>query len=464
MLNLYLKNNNANFWKPLVFVFIYIIITNSFFWVADSVLLTQRPIINIDYFIVVILFFSRFIVLRYLGFFLFLLIFVVDLVFWLRQLFPFIRLGDIFYFLKVFYMGPYVYKIYLLFMIFLYFLEIFSINFSKRFFSIKEVLCSVIFILICFHFFLDKGVDKNMFSKGGFLSSQILNIYNMKDSLMYNKFSWDSEIIPSGFKGATDVLFHQEKRPDRVLLVIVESLGLPHDKVIENFIIEPILNDKTQEKIINFERRGQDFVGATVSAELRELCRANITNFNIKSIQVGWESCLPNQLARNGYKTYGLHAANGAMYDRFFWYPKSGLKNNFFFENFPENTRCYSFPGVCDRDLFPFVSSVFEKNKGKVFFSWMTLNSHYPYDIRDIKKQNIDCSVIGLDSSSDACRLIYLQRQFFEGLAYLVSQESMKGVHVYLVGDHQPPIIDKRYTNIFEENKVLSMTFEIKSR
>src|SRR5690606_37154859 len=137
-----------------------------------------------------------------------------------------------------------------------------------------------------------------------------------------------------------------------------------------------------------------------------------------------------------------LHGASGTMYDRAFWYPKAGFQETHFLESKARSKRCYSFPGACDVDLFSEVEDFFNQHE-QGFFYWLTLNTHSPFDQRDVHNNLFDCSQLNMHDISVTCIYFTLHSQFFYFLAELLKKPSMRGVEVVVVGDHIPGIMHK---------------------
>jgi len=228
-----------------------------------------------------------------------------------------------------------------------------------------------------------------------------------------------------------------EKTSSRLMLVVAESWGQELDPRIQQKLLQPLQN-LSGRKLEQGEVRP---TGMTLAGELRELCHLVPMHYNLKPVEKGFEQCLPNQLRAAGYETLSLHAATGMMYDRLYWYPRVGFDRSVFFESRFWPRRCYSFPGGCDADMFDEVHSFFQK-PGKRFLYWLTLNSHAPYDLRDLRNDRFDCAAFAIESSSEVCRNLKLQAQFFEGLAHALDQDVMRDVRVIVVGDHEPVIMD----------------------
>src|SRR5690606_39278501 len=68
--------------------------------------------------------------------------------------------------------------------------------------------------------------------------------------------------------------------------------------------------------------------------------------------------------------------------------------------------------------LFPYTTlfrSLLQQQKQFVY--WLTLNSHAPYDPRDIQKDLFPCEQFKIAAQSEVCRNFKIHAQFFEALA-----------------------------------------------
>ena len=264
-------------------------------------------------------------------------------------------------------------------------------------------------------------------------------------------------------KGVTkkiyNYMYNNKLSSDKYLLIVNESFGKPNSEQVLNEILKPL--HKINNKMEFYEQSEISWNSATVYGELRELCRAQPKNLNLKKMTIGFEYCLPNELKKYGYKSFSYHAALGSMYDRNIWYRKVGFNEMKFFESKNWLNHCYSFPGGCDTEFY---SDIEEKllSNDKVFVYWLTLNTHSPYDLRDLKKDVFRCEDYDIDIESQSCRSFKLQAQFFYNLAELLRKKEMAGVEVFIAGDHTPPIYSsyekKKY---FDDDKIVTLNFKI---
>lgn len=291
--------------------------------------------------------------------------------------------------------------------------------------------------------------------------------YILQDSLKLNR-------VRQAVGGDPDIEYHDVRHPSavkltigerpasqRILFVISEAWGLPRDpKLLE----EQILALRKSPNVQDLAVQGVHARGATAAGELRELCGLIPSRMNfgkMTSDLVG--ECLPLKLKTQGYKTVAVHGADSSMYRRSRWYPVLGFEEMIFKDDMPPvASNCYSFPGYCDKNIFPVVND--QLKKSKVFVYWLTLNSHIPYDRRDIMnyRESLCGEFSGAHESELLCNYQNLHVQFFEGLAKLLEDEALRGVKVVVVGDHAPIFYDDETRGRFEPEQVSMLHFTVK--
>lgn len=250
-------------------------------------------------------------------------------------------------------------------------------------------------------------------------------------------------VYPIGFEPRISHWTNSElPPPDRILLIVVESWGTMKDQQAQQALLQPIYamrdsfdwieQDQTQSK------------PTTVEAELRYLCGLGIHYLNMKSVTESLGNCLPWQLKSHGYATTAIHGATGEMHMRKHWYPRTGFDAIHFSDTDHWQTRCHSFPGICDKEIMDsFIPKAFSQN-GRQFVYWLTLNTHAPYDQRDLRLDTFNCQRHMMTEGSEACRLSKLHAQFFHDFSQALQKPEMHGVEVFIVGDHSPPLLDQR--------------------
>lgn len=451
-------------YKSLLISLLLILIPNAVMYLIAVYTGTERLILNLDYFLPILLLAYK----QRIGFFIiFFIIAFLDFLIIFAQIFPFIRISDLFYLLKFAVQASNTYIAFGLFLLFIVFLES---SFIKRAYhpSLNKTLLIVFNILIYSYFlsinFIEQ--DKSKFWKPSneqVLGSQSLNYWNNSHQGFVQTYNVTGDAFSKFISiGSTDYLFKSpETQNDKILLIINESWGETFKPTIQSEVLKPIL---TSVNVQNIEQGILGFSGFTINGEMRELCQKSVIHFNLKDKLEGFGNCLPHILNDLGYKTVAAHGALGLMYDRKHWYPRAGFEKVLFRDiglNLP-NSRCYSFPGNCDIDIASRVREEFESNKdNKLFFYWLTLNTHSTYDKKDLKIDTFDCKHHNIDEVTASCRNLKLQKQFSTIVSNLIANPEMSGTDVIMVGDHEPPIIGNE-ASVFRADTVPFIRFQVK--
>ncbi|MCW8125641.1 sulfatase-like hydrolase/transferase [Microbulbifer halophilus] len=447
------------FWAILVVI----LAPNLFFGVLAQHLDLGRPYINIDYALVMLVVILN---QRLLGIFFLFLSFFFDALGLVGQVFPILRLTDIFYVFSFVGITPWIYKFYILVFILVYIfccmLCMRKSNSRKR---LEILFCVNVLVLGYFYTAIFGGEDGKRIwrhTENPIIDSQIVFGLESRETGFVQGLDAEGALFEDvKISGATAPWFDANKEVDeKVLLIVSESWGVT-DKKLQEAILAPILD--LRESFTDWKRGSIDFRGITVQAEMRELCQLHPLHFNFEEHTEELKQCLPNLLKKRGYKTHAFHGAAGLMYDRMRWYPDVGFDKMTFFESHVWPRRCYSFPGACDSDMADYVKKSLEA-KGKVFSYWLTLNSHYTYDKRDIHSDYLDCEHFNLKVGSQSCRNFKLHAQFFNDLAGLLKSPVMSNTRVVVVGDHEPPITNaKEKEQYFTEGKVPWISLKVKN-
>ncbi|MEN5171994.1 sulfatase-like hydrolase/transferase [Acinetobacter higginsii] len=442
--------------------FLYILLlflAPNIFWQTISCFFEiHRSFINFDYIWVLVFFQLN---KKKLGIIVLLLLCFFDFLNLFSQIFPFIRILDLLYLIKFsLFSSPVNIFLPLIFLIFIFSYDFFL----KKSISNLKGLDIIIFInILLFSFFIQNYfLQENnrvwSIEAKKIINSQLLNTYEVRSDGFLDDFSTQGDAfqhinIPSASKN----LKVQPFKHNKILLIVNESWG-----VVPNHIQQAILKDVVESShVVSYKIEKLITNGFTINGEIRELCGIGLKHFNLKDQKDGFDSCLANLYKRQGYSTIAMHGATGAMYDRKYWYPKAGFEHIIFRDTIGTlKSRCYSFPGFCDRDLLSLITEQFRVND-KLFYYWLTLNSHVNYDLRDLKKDMFDCQEFGIDISSSSCRNLKLQKQFFYYLAELIKKPEMHGAYIIVVGDHAPPVYGNS-KNIFEKDAVGVLMVQVK--
>lgn len=429
---------------------ILLIFPNILFWFAAWYTNTSRPIINMDYLFATLLICLPIRWFRWLGAGLFIFATLIDNLMMIVQIFPFMDLSAIQYFLPFITVAPKPYLVALAFLgIYVLILPLIMTKIAQkqnRFYAFAISLCLILIGLV-----IKDDVKYAQFA--GIMARDNYFVIHTQTQLYSDlteegfvvESSWTPQLKPilPDQQYAIQKLLNQP-RSDKVLFIISESWGTPRTQEMQDDMYAQILQRK--DKLEFFNSSYFDFEGATVQGEMRELCQLNVRGFALsRSDDSEFSACTPNQFKQMGHHTIAMHGTSGKLYDRFAWYPKAGFQETIFGENLIGMRRCAAFSGVCDGELTEKV--IPEKFKqyqnGKLFFYWLTLTSHQPYEVDDIHGgKRFDCHRYGMKPKGDICHNAQLQTQFLDGIAQLIDKPEMKGTEVLIVGDHMPPILD----------------------
>lgn len=426
--------------NTLVAVGVVLMLNIGFMAVANTVG-SQRPWVNLDYAVALVFFAFGF---QVVGGLLGLVFLLADTLVLVGQILPFPRVSDLLYLLRFSALASSLHQTLILGVAILIAAKLAGLVIAGR--RVRPLSALIVLnALIATAYFLSQHSGEEDFAtkywsiRTPAVASQSSSFLSMRFSRFLDSFHYDGEALKPGPAGASsawnDVPSIGDR--DRLLLVVVESWGSPLNGEIERALLAPLRQIPTT----LFESGYTRFTGFTIDGELRELCALSPQHFNLRDVETGFENCLPKRLQAAGYKTAAMHGATSLMYDRRHWYPRAGFDDMTFFEDKVWPRRCYSFPGACDLDMLPELKNFFSQS-GKRFMYWLTLNTHAPYDVRDLRTDHFDCVAYGVGEDTESCRVLKLQADFFAGLAEQLRTDAMKGVEVIIVGDHSPKLMN----------------------
>lgn len=408
-----------------------------------------RPLINIDYFFVCALYlFSPWFFLLYF------IIFFIEAFLIINQIYPIYYISELFVLAGDASSLPFF--VILKIALFIAFFILFTASFI---FFRKKIKLSYIekksysFVLVIFFLFLVFFCQISM--DNFFINSQVGVFLKKRNNYVLNQQSYDI-----GFNSPIySQIINDYKNEEKILLIVNESYGYFKDKKINHDIIKSIVKQQKNFKL--FKYGYFPYKGVTIGGEFRELCDKNSRGVDFDSLQNAYSDCIPLKMKKSGFTTVAVHGGDEDFYKRKLWYPKVGFSEIYFDKKFPDLKNCKAFNGKCDSDLMSFIASKFTGDSKK-FIYWLTISTHEPYDEKIVDSQRINCSVYNLADTSLVCKNIKLQAQFFDQLSVLVENPAFRGVHVYIVGDHPPPIWDQREKEKYLEQSVSWVSFKIK--
>lgn len=455
------KYQNSIIWSYFSFLALAVILPNTAFDITVQHFDLNRPLVNIDYILSIILIISGY---RLFGIISLVTFTLIDAFSIILQIMPAIHQPhDLVELLPFLFFAPKLYivagaslVVYIIVVAILLIIIAPHTN-KKSGFVVFNISLYIYLYLLLFNSDAVPGF-KRYITETGFISSQSYNYFDYQhESYLKSVGVWPKKMIaPVEYTGELSSLYRlaDTQLPNRLLLIINESWGTNRSDHINRAIIKPLLARKND---LNYLRYGSAVSNiSTINAEFRELCSLKTfgANQHLINREEGFADCLPNRLKMIGYNTYAIHGATKIMYHRVHWYPRIGFEKQFFSQNSRWPTKCKSFPGICDLDLGDEVINYFSL-PGKRFMYWLTLNTHAPYDLNDLRVDTLDCKSIDIDPDTSTCRNLKLQAQFFFGLSELIDDPRMSGVTVRVIGDHPPPIFNaserKKY---FNENEI----------
>lgn len=416
----------------------------------------ERGFIGIEFLLIQIIVFTR---LNWLAIIIGAITISCELIYGISQAYPLFETNQL---LEVIQFIPAANKTYVLLLLLVYiqYITIFFIqktivtHLSSKKTALSITLLLILLINIPWLNNFEKGGDKiYLFQKQSPFGSVF---FDLQDTWRFNG------VKPSGIdtsydfspwieKNVEKFIWTEKTFPKKILFIIMESWGLPNN--IEEYKHQ-VATIKQNQHLKVLHEGVVKYGGGTVTAELRELCDLYPSSLSFNKVPVDKAvNCLPQRLKNLGYQTFSLHGASAQMYNRASWYPSIGLDTSYFLDTpLKIVSKCYSFPGFCDVDLFEPVGDLINNNE-KIFIYWLTLNSHIPYDSRDIKNRD-DSICINLNIKSiDRCIHFQLIKEFLDGISKNFGNNSFQGLEIILVGDHSPPFIKKDIREFFSPKR-----------
>ncbi|MBP3221169.1 MAG: sulfatase-like hydrolase/transferase [Neisseriaceae bacterium] len=472
----FLQLSNKRTFPPcdgkLLFKFILsFLLPNIIFFGIAYYLNATRLIINIDYIIPCVLLLFRNRLIRISGIVILLVFMLIETHLLLLKFFPFLDIAMAIDLLPFIFIGPKLYLILTCVLIFCMIFIVFSAWFLNKNQPKYYPIVFTVFMLLLYGyagiFYAWKYKDEPAGEDG---------VWSTHPFYIHSQVSAYKGIMSDGFAKSllTDATLHPYedfdtigmdyiKKPynSKILFIVAESFGTLKNQKAQETIFQELYNQSDRFEFIQHGSIGAK--SSTLAAEFRELCRKSFENgFDFsKTDDQEFADCVPQQLKAQGYQTVSFHGASSYMYKRRITYPKLGFQKMVFGEDTLDKKQCHSFHGTCDSELFDLVAQEF-KNNDKAFVYWLTLTSHHPFSALDITNHRFDCTKNGIKENDLLCRNLKLQVQFLDQLAELSNRPEMKGVEVFLVGDHPVPNMGAEDFWISETIKVSFVHFKIK--
>lgn len=237
------------------------------------------------------------------------------------------------------------------------------------------------------------------------------------------------------------------------MLVLVESMGLPKDPVLQTWLMSRLATHHLQSRWV-VSHSDDEFQGSTTSGELRTLCGLQGHYSRLDDVLV--VDCLPRRLTAKGHTSIGIHGFGLRMFDRAQWWPRIGLTPWHWPEAEPQGlpTNCnLAFPGICDSAVLD--QAVKEAQQPGRFVYALTLDTHLPLDPENLAPLPEELRVACLRSATpvDACQLIHRLGDVLARLEQALASAPAEP-YVVVVGDHAPPFGEAANREAFAPDRV----------
>jgi hypothetical protein len=255
----------------------------------------------------------------------------------------------------------------------------------------------------------------------------------------YFSESLSSSGVPDSLeKGlATFSTINPGELPDKIVLIVFESLSvLASDPGLKSWQ-EPF---KSVENRYTVESGTFGWSGATFRGEVRELCWQSRDGVQFGPLP----PALPAVLKNLHYESCSFHGFYKTMYDRDRYYPMMGFDRSIFLNEMKENNEVplagTLFHGATDSYVASLVHRQILK-PGKQFVYWLTLSSHIPINVPFAKQIASPEELAGADNLPAAIwGYSVICRKTLDSIAEIAADESLTNCDFIIVGDHQLPL------------------------
>lgn len=259
----------------------------------------------------------------------------------------------------------------------------------------------------------------------------------------------EKDVVPSATSHLLAALRAGGDVPERIVLVVVESLG-KYTHADLNDLQWGAFDAEALRRRYDVQIGSIPQAGSTVKGEIRELCGALSASVRPDPSLLPVEDCLPQLLGRRGYRTVALHGFRREMFARWNWYPALGFDEILFDEEIAAavaaGRRCgTAFNGVCDADVWSLIEGRLRADPLPLFVYWLTLNAHSPISASDAAASDLDCARSAITVEHDElCTLLRLHDVVLDRIARTALTNELPSTAFIVVGDHPPSLFGAR--------------------
>ena len=446
------------------------------FFVFKYILFFDRPLFQIEYFLwfPLVYFFRK----PWIPFFIFLILFLLDILESLSMLFSF-NIYDYIYQIGTFFRLRFAYAYLSIFIFCILIVFLFTAFIKRKMdqykFSRKQIVVGTMIFIICISVadILNGSTYLNFsrIGKGVAMRVNISSSFLLETFLSFKVHSWDSKTPLTDFtcEGLdSSVTFKNfcSSSHKKELLIIAESWGLYKNNtmMIEEFKNFTAVFDSSYK--IHYGT--SYFKGATMNGELRELFNKEGSPYNI--LQPNHFLSIADLKKRNGYFTTGIgDTYKYLMLQSPTWHVlhfDTVLFLNDFVAKDPDIPICYETAYLCIKDEVAFDSLCsIVKNKSKSFSYFLTTNTHLPFYL-DMKTSDTTglaatkSRFVSAMKTEETFEQYFRFIQFFKHAAKKIKENGFE--KIVLVGDHRPPVMGKELLDLYIEERVPYIIIEKK--
>jgi hypothetical protein len=236
------------------------------------------------------------------------------------------------------------------------------------------------------------------------------------------------------------------------LIVVVESLGLPLDPHLHEWIAAQLLN-ATSPSEYDVQELAVPYLGKTVDGELRTLCGL-AGDVSRVTPQAAVADCIPAQVSILGIPTVALHGFSHRMFSRDQWWPTLGFQKTLFAEELRKQhpPECGGgFRGVCDATVIEAATKLLSTGEARLAYV-LTLNTHLPIGPGPVPAGLSKlCATAG--TPDDVCHLLAGAATALSAIRDQVAKLEVKPM-IVVVGDHAPPFASTKSRLLFDQHNV----------